>query len=45
MSSNEVLIRVSNLEKHFDGGAIRALDGISSEICRGEVVVVIGPSG
>ena len=45
MSSNEVLIRVSNLEKHFDGGAIRALDGISTEICRGEVVVVIGPSG
>ena len=45
MSGNDVLIRVSGLEKHFAGGAIRALDGVSAEIRRGEVVVVIGPSG
>ncbi len=41
----DVLIRVQNLEKHFRGGAIRALDGVSNDIHQGEVVVVIGPSG
>ncbi|MBE6992806.1 MAG: amino acid ABC transporter ATP-binding protein [Ruminococcaceae bacterium] len=41
----DTLINVSNLEKHFKGGEIKALDGVSAEIKRGEVVVVIGPSG
>ena len=41
----DTLINVSNLEKHFKGGEIRALDGVNAEIKRGEVVVVIGPSG
>lgn len=43
MSGNDVLIRVSGLEKHFAGGAIRALDGVSAEIRRGEVVVSLAP--
>lgn len=45
MSDNTALIRVENLEKHFNKGAIKALDGINTEIKKGEVVVVIGPSG
>ena len=44
-NTNEVLIKVENLQKHFNGGAIKALDGINTEIKKGEVVVVIGPSG
>ena len=43
--SGKVLISVKNLQKHFDGGTIHALDGVSADICKGEVVVVIGPSG
>ena len=41
----DVLIKVSGLEKHFDGGKIHALNGVDAEIKKGEVVVVIGPSG
>ena len=43
--SGNILIQVRDLEKHFDGGSIHALDGVSADIRRGEVVVVIGPSG
>ena len=43
--SDKVLIRVSGLKKYYRDGAIRALDGITTEINAGEVVVVIGPSG
>ena len=39
------LISVRGLEKHFAGGAIKALNGVDADIMRGEVVVVIGPSG
>ncbi|WP_281713640.1 amino acid ABC transporter ATP-binding protein [Anaerotignum lactatifermentans] len=45
MSGNESLIHVENLQKHYNKGAIKALDGINTEIKKGEVVVVIGPSG
>ncbi len=43
--TTDTLIKVSDLQKHFKGGEIRALDGVSAEIKKGEVVVVIGPSG
>jgi len=43
--NDKVLIQVRDLEKHFDGGAVKALNGVSAEIQKGEVVVVIGPSG
>ena len=43
--TTDVLIEVKDLKKHFNGGAIKALDGISTDIHHGEVVVVIGPSG
>ncbi len=45
MNANDTLIRVEDLKKHYKGGAIKALDGINTEIKKGEVVVVIGPSG
>ena len=43
MSDEEVLIRVENLEKSF--GDHQVIKGISTTICRGDVVAVIGPSG
>ena len=43
--SAEVLIQTDNLEKHFQDGEIKAVDGITTQVCSGEVVVVIGPSG
>ena len=43
--TTDVLIEVKDLKKHFNGGAIKALDGITTDIHHGEVVVVIGPSG
>lgn len=43
MTTNEVLIKVSDLHKSF--GDVQVLNGIDTEITRGEVVVVIGPSG
>ena len=44
--SDKVLISVSELEKVFSGKTtVRALDGVSTDIHQGEVVVVIGPSG
>ena len=42
---NEVLIRAVGLKKHYMGGTIRALDGVDMDIHKGEVVVIIGPSG
>jgi len=42
---DNVIIKTEDLCKHYNGGAIRALDGVSAEIKKGEVVVVIGPSG
>ncbi|MBQ2774754.1 MAG: amino acid ABC transporter ATP-binding protein [Clostridia bacterium] len=39
------MIKVENVEKHFKGGEIKALDGANLEINKGEVVVIVGPSG
>ncbi len=39
------LIQVTDLKKHYNMGAIKALDGVTTDICKGDVVVVIGPSG
>ena len=43
--SDNVIIKVNDLKKHFREGTIHALDGVSMEICRGEVIVIVGPSG
>ena len=43
--TDNVLIKVENLKKHYTGGVVKALDGINCEIKKGEVVVIVGPSG
>ena len=45
MSDNKTIISAQNVEKHFNKGSIKALDGISADIYKGKVVVIIGPSG
>ena len=45
MATRDKLIQVIDLEKHYNGGAIKALDGVTVDIDRGDVMVVIGPSG
>ncbi|MEG1633410.1 MAG: amino acid ABC transporter ATP-binding protein [Oscillospiraceae bacterium] len=45
METNDSLIQVRDLCKHYNKGVIKALDGISVDINRGDVMVVIGPSG
>lgn len=43
VDKNKVLIQVQDLKKAF--GTNQVLDGITTDICQGEVVVIIGPSG
>lgn len=43
--SDNILIKVNDLKKHYKEGTIHALDGVSMDISRGEVIVIIGPSG
>ena len=45
MINSDIIISVDNLVKEFNGGVIKALNGCSIEIRRGEVVAIIGPSG
>ena len=45
MATNDKLIQVTDLKKYYNKGAIKALDGITADFCRGDVAVVIGPSG
>ena len=43
--NDNVLIKVTDLKKHYTGGIVKALDGINCQINKGEKVVIIGPSG
>ena len=43
--SGDIILSVRDLEKHFYEGKLKALQGISTDIRRGEVVCIIGPSG
>ena len=45
VTSDNVMIQVRGLKKHYNYGRIRALDGIDIDINKGDVMVVIGPSG
>ncbi|MBO5417277.1 MAG: amino acid ABC transporter ATP-binding protein [Clostridia bacterium] len=43
--NNDVIIHVEDLKKHYNNGAVKALDGVSLDINKGDVVAIIGPSG
>ena len=45
MATFDKLIQVRDLKKYYNGGAIKALDGVTVDINKGDVMVVIGPSG
>ena len=45
METRDKLIQVTDLKKYYNNGEIRALDGVTTTIGRGEVVAIIGPSG
>jgi len=39
------IIETYDVVKHFDDGAIRALDGVTLQVDEGEFVAIVGPSG
>ena len=43
--NDNVMIQVEDLKKHYLDGQVRALDGVSVSINKGDVVAIIGPSG
>ena len=45
METRGSMIQVTDLKKHYKGGAIKALDGVTVDINNGDVIAVIGPSG
>lgn len=45
MATEDRLISVKGLKKHYAKAKIKALDGITVDINHGDVMVVIGPSG
>lgn len=45
MSERKHSLAVEDLARHFEGGVITALDGVSFEAAAGEVLALMGPSG
>ena len=43
--TSDKLIQVKHLKKYYNGESIKALDGVSIDVNKGDVMVVIGPSG
>ena len=41
----QALIQVHDLKKYYNGGDVKALDSVTADICKGDVMAVIGPSG
>ncbi len=39
------LIEVRALRRHYDGGLVKALDGVEFDVRKGEFVAIMGPSG
>ena len=45
MATSDKLIQVKNIKKYYNQGAIKALDGVTVDVNRGDVMVIIGRSG
>lgn len=45
MATSDSMIQVKDLKKHYKSGLIKALDGVTVDIKKGDVMAVIGPSG
>ncbi len=45
MSETRLAVRVRDVVKHYEGGLVEALKGISLEVARGEYLAIMGPSG
>ena len=45
MATNDSMIQVKDLKKHYKMGTIKALDGVTVNMKKGDVMAVIGPSG
>ncbi len=45
METSGNLIQVKHLKKHYNRGTIHALDDVSVDVNKGDVIAVIGPSG
>ena len=45
MATDDSMIQVKDLKKHYKMGTIKALDGVTVNINKGDVMAVIGPSG
>lgn len=43
--TDNLLIQVDGLKKHYNSGEVKALNGVDCAIAKGEVVVIVGPSG
>lgn len=45
--TKEALVRINHVSKHYKSGdeEVRALDGVSLSICKGEFLSILGPSG
>ena len=41
--SGDILVKVSNIKKYF--GAIKAVDDISFDVARGDILGFMGPNG
>ena len=42
---SQKLIQVKDLKKYYNGGDVKALDGVTVDVYKGDVIAVIGPSG
>ena len=42
---SDVIVRLQGVQRIFDNGLVRGLDGVDLEIRRGEAVAIMGPSG
>lgn len=44
-TSPELAVRAIDVVKHYEGGLVQALRGVSLEVARGEAIAITGPSG